>query len=168
MITSAKIKLLQSVLEGDGGSVVQNDRIDVSRIRCQVLRGNVENPLLCRWIKPKGSVGIICVNDILHVGRHRSCSNLRQLKAGDNSRRTDRVPIRIADAELRRNRLALLEHAGTIRMDWLQNLAPYIATARRSCSRVLHELRQRCRRAAEKICISRVSSDNGMRTYGQR
>lgn len=87
-ITSAskRIRLPQSVLKRDGGSVVQNDRIDVSRIRRQILRRDVKNPLLVRRIKAKRSVRIIRIYDVLHGGRHRSGGDLRQLKARDYSR----------------------------------------------------------------------------------
>src|SRR3954452_3443133 len=115
--------LLQPKPELDRGRVVQGDQVDVRLVVREVLRVDVEDPLLVSRIEAEGRVGSGRNDVFVHARFSRPADHLHQLELRYNAWHTDGATCAITDPELRRNRAALLEDARPVRVNRLKNLS---------------------------------------------
>ena len=124
-MVESSLALLHTELEGDEAAVLQRDAEHVGIGLLQVGGRQVEDPLAIA--KAENTVRIIGDDLFVYVvsrAPHRVYHRYRAVAARKHrSRIGDGLAIGTAHGELHRNCAALLEHAGSIAVDWLQDNA---------------------------------------------
>jgi tetratricopeptide (TPR) repeat protein len=136
------LALLQSKLEVDHRSIVESDPVRVGVVRLQVLRREVEHPLLRGRIPPELAIGRRRGGRHIHVGQCPGV-DLNQVETGHDARRSDRGAECVAHAEFDGHRAAGLEHTRAVGIDGLQRLVRRFAKA---CAggQILHAVPDGC------------------------